>query len=71
MLRRSNPDKSKAVHFLSRASKSPFGELMGLSLQEQVAFLETNLGFIDAKISTKLKSIEDALKKVAAESDNA
>ncbi len=29
--------------------------------------IETNLGFIDAKISTKLKSIEEALKKVSAE----
>ena len=29
--------------------------------------IETNLGFIDAKISTKIKSIEEALKKVSAE----
>jgi flagellar assembly protein FliH len=29
--------------------------------------IETNLGFVDAKISTKLKSIEEALKKVASE----
>ena len=29
--------------------------------------IETNLGFIDAKISTKIKSIEEALKKLAAE----
>lgn len=29
--------------------------------------IETNLGFIDAKISTKLKSIEEALKKVSEE----
>lgn len=31
--------------------------------------VETNLGFIDAKISTKLKSLEDALKKIAAEEE--
>ncbi len=31
--------------------------------------IETNLGFIDAKISTKLKSIEEALKKVSAEEE--
>lgn len=30
--------------------------------------IETNLGFIDARISTKLKAIEDALKKVSSES---
>jgi flagellar biosynthesis/type III secretory pathway protein FliH len=29
--------------------------------------IETNLGFIDARIATKLKAIEEALKKVAAE----
>ncbi|MDD5593667.1 MAG: FliH/SctL family protein [Candidatus Margulisbacteria bacterium] len=29
--------------------------------------IETNLGFIDARISTKLKSIEEALQKVAPE----
>jgi flagellar assembly protein FliH len=29
--------------------------------------IETNLGFIDAKISTKLRSIEEAMNKVAAE----
>ena len=29
--------------------------------------IETNLGFIDARISTKLKAIEEALKKVSAE----
>ena len=29
--------------------------------------IETNLGFIDARISTKLKSIEEALKKVSSE----
>jgi flagellar biosynthesis/type III secretory pathway protein FliH len=31
--------------------------------------IETNLGFIDAKIGTKIKSIESALKKVAAEEE--
>ncbi len=31
--------------------------------------IETNLGFIDAKIGTKIKSIETALKKVAAEEE--
>ncbi|MGB9613089.1 MAG: FliH/SctL family protein [Candidatus Margulisiibacteriota bacterium] len=29
--------------------------------------IETNLGFIDARISTKLKAIEEAFKKVSAE----
>lgn len=29
--------------------------------------IETNLGFVDARISTKIKSIEEALHKVAAE----
>ena len=29
--------------------------------------IETNLGFIDAKISTKIKSIEESLKKVTTE----
>ena len=29
--------------------------------------IETNLGFIDARIATKLKSIEEALKKVKPE----
>lgn len=29
--------------------------------------IETNLGFIDARISTKLKSIEEALQKVSSE----
>jgi flagellar biosynthesis/type III secretory pathway protein FliH len=32
--------------------------------------IETNLGFIDAKISTKLKSIEAALKKVSTENES-
>jgi len=31
--------------------------------------IETNLGFIDAKISTKLKSIEASLRKVSAEEE--
>ena len=31
--------------------------------------IETNLGFIDARIATKLKSIEEALKKVSAEEE--
>lgn len=32
--------------------------------------IETNLGFIDAKISTKLKSIEEAIKKVSSEEES-
>ena len=32
--------------------------------------IETNLGFIDSKISTKLKSIGESLTKVSAEEDN-
>ncbi|MBU0671633.1 MAG: hypothetical protein KJ732_01240 [Candidatus Margulisbacteria bacterium] len=32
--------------------------------------IETNLGFIDAKISTKLKSIETAFKKVSSEEED-
>jgi flagellar biosynthesis/type III secretory pathway protein FliH len=32
--------------------------------------IETNLGFVDAKISTKLRSIEEALKKVSSEEDH-
>jgi flagellar assembly protein FliH len=32
--------------------------------------IETNLGFIDAKISTKLKSIEESLKKVSSEEES-
>ena len=32
--------------------------------------IETNLGFIDAKISTKLKSIEEALRKVSTEEES-
>jgi flagellar assembly protein FliH len=32
--------------------------------------IETNLGFIDSKISTKLKSIEESLKKVSAEEES-
>ena len=32
--------------------------------------IETNLGFVDGKISTKLKSIEEALKKVSAEEES-
>ena len=31
--------------------------------------IETNLGFIDSKISTKLKSIEESLKKLSAEEE--
>jgi flagellar assembly protein FliH len=31
--------------------------------------IETNLGFVDARIATKLKSIEEALKKVSAEEE--
>lgn len=31
--------------------------------------IETNLGYVDARISTKLQAIEDALKKVAGESE--
>jgi flagellar biosynthesis/type III secretory pathway protein FliH len=31
--------------------------------------IETNLGFIDAKISTKLKAIGEALKKVSSEEE--
>ena len=31
--------------------------------------VETNLGFIDAKISTKLKSIEEVMQKVATETE--
>ncbi len=31
--------------------------------------IETNLGFIDAKISTKLKAIESALKKLSSEEE--
>jgi len=33
--------------------------------------IETNLGFVDARISTKLKAIEEALKKVSAEEEQA
>jgi flagellar biosynthesis/type III secretory pathway protein FliH len=29
--------------------------------------IETNLGFIDARIATKLKSIEEALQRVSSE----
>ncbi len=32
--------------------------------------IETNLGFIDARIATKLKSIEEAFNKVAAKEEN-
>lgn len=32
--------------------------------------IETNLGFVDAKISTKIKSIESALKQVASEDED-
>jgi flagellar assembly protein FliH len=48
-----------------------FSILEDSTIEPGGCIIETNLGFIDAKISTKLKSIEDALKKVAAESDNA
>lgn len=32
--------------------------------------IETNLGYVDARISTKLHAIEEALKKVSEESEN-
>jgi flagellar assembly protein FliH len=48
-----------------------FSILEDAAIEPGGCIIETNLGFIDAKISTKLKSIEDSLKKVAAESDNA
>jgi len=44
-----------------------FSILEDANIEPGGCVVETNLGFIDAKIGTKLKSIEAALKKVAAE----
>ncbi len=47
-----------------------FSIIEDASVEPGGCVIETNLGFIDARIGTKLKSIEEALNKVAAE-DNA
>ncbi|MDD5382850.1 MAG: FliH/SctL family protein [Candidatus Margulisbacteria bacterium] len=47
-----------------------FSILEDANIEPGGCIIETNLGFIDAKISTKLKSIEEALKKVYTENDN-
>lgn len=44
-----------------------FSILEDANVEPGGCLIETNLGFIDAKISTKLKSIEEALKKTAEE----
>lgn len=44
-----------------------FSILEDANIEPGGCVVETNLGFIDAKIGTKLKSIEDALKRVVAE----
>lgn len=46
-----------------------FSILEDASVEPGGCIIETNLGFIDAKISTKLKSIEEALKKVSTEEE--
>ncbi len=40
------------------------------SIEPGGCVIETNLGFVDAKISTKLKSIEESLKKVASKEED-
>lgn len=46
-----------------------FSILEDANVEPGGCIIETNLGFVDAKISTKLKSIEEALKKVSAEEE--
>lgn len=46
-----------------------FSILEDTSIEPGGCIIETNLGFIDAKISTKLKSIEEALRKVSSEEE--
>ncbi|MBU1026521.1 MAG: hypothetical protein KKA31_02205 [Candidatus Margulisbacteria bacterium] len=46
-----------------------FSILEDSSIDAGGCVIETNLGFIDAKISTKLKSIEAAMQKVAGEEE--
>jgi len=46
-----------------------FSILEDANIEPGGCIIETNLGFIDAKISTKLKSIEEALRKVSSEEE--
>ena len=46
-----------------------FSIIEDASVEPGGCVIETNLGFIDARISTKIKSIEEALKKVSAEEE--
>lgn len=46
-----------------------FSILEDAAIEPGGCIIETNLGFVDAKISTKLKSIEEALKKVSSDED--
>lgn len=46
-----------------------FSIIEDASVEPGGCVIETNLGFIDARIATKLKSIEEALKKVSAEAE--
>lgn len=40
------------------------------SIEPGGCVIETNLGYIDAKLATKVKAIEEALQKVASENEN-
>ena len=44
-----------------------FSILEDANVEPGGCIIETNLGFVDARISTKLKAIEEALLKVAPE----
>lgn len=44
-----------------------FSVIEDASVEAGGCIIETNLGFVDARISTKLRSIEEALQKVSAE----
>lgn len=46
-----------------------FSILEDAAVEPGGCIIETNLGFIDAKISTKLKAIEESLKKVSSEEE--
>jgi len=47
-----------------------FSILEDAGIEPGGCIIETNLGFIDAKIATKLKSLEEALDKVASDESN-